>query len=119
MEDLSLNVLITRLGLNANDSFENMLMELLTDVDTYYSLESIDESFWDPVIINLPDSKLDSIKSILLTECNDCAICAYSKRTFKELPCCNNHICFICTRKWFDKSVYCPYCKADIRDLEY
>ena len=47
----------------------------------------------------------------------ECIICNDLKNDFKKVGCCNNNICLECTNKWFNLSVYCPFCKCDQREL--
>jgi hypothetical protein len=39
------------------------------------------------------------------------------KNTFKKISCCNNKICLDCIQIWFNKSVFCPFCKEDQRTI--
>ena len=48
----------------------------------------------------------------------ECQLCNDIKYRKYVLGCCNKEICDTCVEKWFyEKSVHCPYCRQDIRDL--
>ena len=83
---------------------ENMLLEYLIPPD-----------FWDPVKVSLSNKEIQSIQSLPVTD--DCSICFESQDNFKFLYCCRNKLCDSCTVSWFNESVFCPYCKADLRDI--
>jgi len=83
---------------------ENILLEYLIPPD-----------FWDPVKVSLSSKQIESISSFSYTD--ECAICFDSKDNFKFLSCCRNRICDSCTLNWFNESVHCPYCKADLREI--
>ena len=70
------------------------------------------ESFWDPVVVSLSD---ELINSGIIDLSEECSICTNNNTYFKKLPCCNNIICKECNNSWFNLSVYCPYCKHDLR----
>ena len=71
--------------------------------------------FWEPVKVGLPENLLNEIKIIKII--NDCNICTENKELFCKLECCNTDLCQDCVNNWFKISVYCPYCKKDIREL--
>jgi hypothetical protein len=81
--------------------------------EEYFTNPEIDESFWDPVIVSLPDELINS--DIITIELQECTICNNNNTYFKKLSCCNNLICVECNITWFNLSVYCPYCKHDLR----
>ena len=76
-----------------------------------------DPSFWDPVIVNLSIQQIDRLEYIYNTVPLECIICNDLKNDFKKVSCCNNNVCLDCTNKWFNLSVYCPFCKCDQREL--
>jgi hypothetical protein len=76
-----------------------------------------DPSFWDPVIVNLSIQQIDRLEYIYNTVPVECIICNENKHDFKKVSCCNNNVCVDCTNKWFNLSVYCPFCKKDQREL--
>ena len=104
--------------------FENLLLGILEDTNyliNYRIFETDEdvtdeylESFWEPVIVRLSDSQINSLEHS--SESKECSICTYSRCNFNITPCCQNDLCVKCANKWFEKSVFCPYCKADIRD---
>lgn len=75
----------------------------------------IPDHFWDPVTISLPEDEQQLLKRKLLKQ--DCIICNEEVYNFRILPCCNNDLCVDCVNTWFNKSVKCPYCNQDIREL--
>ena len=105
-----------------NDSIsdlERRIMELILFntliLDSEYSEEyssEYPESFWDPVVVSLSD---ELINSGIIDLSEECTICTNNNTQFKLLPCCNNVICTECNISWFILSVYCPYCKYDLR----
>ena len=70
--------------------------------------------FWDPVVVPLPEGILPNSVNIINKECT---ICSHDSNEFIILQCCNNEICQDCSIKWFNLSVYCPYCKKDLREI--
>jgi len=75
----------------------------------------IPDEFWDPVMIGLDEQNKTKLKTVY--EYNECIICCYNKHFYKEMPCCKNNICSGCVDTWFNKSVRCPFCKHDLREL--
>ena len=75
--------------------------------------EEINDDFWDPVVVPLPEGILPNSVNIINKECT---ICSEDFSKFIILQCCNNEICQECSIKWFNLSVYCPYCKKDLRE---
>jgi hypothetical protein len=47
----------------------------------------------------------------------ECVNCCEDKNKFNILMCCSKELCVDCVDKWFGISVYCPYCKKDLREL--
>jgi hypothetical protein len=84
--------------------------------DYLVTANEIPESFWEPVTVCLSDKQIDLIKTI---ECEEieCFICKDNKNLYKKLTCCDNKICLDCTNIWFNKSVFCPFCKKDQRTI--
>lgn len=99
--------------------FELILFNtLILDSEEYYSeneeySSEYPESFWDHVIVSLND---ELINSGLIDVSEECTICTNNNTRFKLLPCCDNVICVECNISWFSLSVYCPYCKHDLRN---
>lgn len=87
---------------------EDLLDHLINSEYTF-----IPDDFWDPVKVILNENEINSLK--LSNEKNECVICSDNKESFREMSCCKNKMCEECTEKWFNESVYCPYCKSDIR----
>jgi len=90
----------------------NNLFRYLIDND---SPPFIDHSFWDPVKVTLSENDIIKLKDLFYTD--DCIICSENVNYFKEMPCCKTRLCFMCTNKWFNESVHCPFCKKDIREI--
>jgi len=78
---------------------------------------NINLDFWDPVIVNLSIQQINHLEYIYNTVPVECIICNENKHDFKKVSCCNNNLCVQCTNKWFNLSVYCPFCKCDQREL--
>jgi hypothetical protein len=110
--------------------FERVLIEnLIVNIDyTYYlpelpllsNLPEVPDDFWEPVKVGLKREYLDEFESIEIepdTNLFNCFICSLDSSSYKILPCCNKEMCSRCVKKWFKESVYCPFCKQDIRDL--
>jgi hypothetical protein len=76
----------------------------------------IPESFWEPVIVSLNEVQINELLPKIYRS-GECGICTECVSDFKELKCCNQHICVDCTQIWFSRSVRCPYCNKDIREL--
>jgi len=105
-----LNVLIRERNNYENYIYENYIYDyLVTTIE-------VPETFWDPVIVCLTDNQIDLMKII---ECEEieCFICKDNKNKFKEISCCHNKICLECTKNWFHRSVFCPFCKEDQRTI--
>jgi hypothetical protein len=75
----------------------------------------IPEDFWEPVIVCLTDEQIEEMQNITKEEM--CFICNEITKDFKILKCCNKDMCIDCTYNWFNRSVYCPFCKFDQRTL--
>ena len=117
--------------LRERQEYENEIYDYLVPIDIlrnggnlsisvnflYDSESDLDASdpFWDPVIVNLSEEQINSIPDIY-HDLTECIICTNDKNDFKNLRCCNNKICKNCTETWFNKSVYCPFCKRDQRE---
>ena len=91
----------------------DILDRLMNDRYLILFEDLVPEHFWEPVKVKLPDNVLQSMKEV--HEKNECIICSEHKEIFKEVPCCKHKMCKDCTLTWFHESVYCPYCKKDIR----
>ena len=78
-----------------------------------YLISSLND-FWEPVKVVLSESELNTFK--IINSHDECTICYESCLKFNEMTCCKNKICTNCTKDWFNRSVYCPYCKQDLRD---
>ena len=75
----------------------------------------IPDDFWEPVIVSLTKEQIETMKDI--TKNNDCFICNEQVEKFKILPCCHKDMCINCTDNWFNRSVFCPFCKSDQRNF--
>ena len=95
------------------DQIRNGLLYIILTEDSSNIFLNVPSNFWDPVIVKLPDGKVDDFDSIHIKD--ECLICTSEFDIFKKLPCCKNSICVNCTNKWFELSVKCPFCKTDIR----
>ena len=84
-----------------------------SEYSEYSEYPEYPESFWDPVIVSLNE---DIINSGIIELSEECTICNNNNTHFKRLPCCNNVLCVECNINWFNISVYCPYCKHDLRN---
>jgi hypothetical protein len=91
--------------------FENRIYDFL--VSPLYILP--DESFWEPVHVSLTQEQIDSLPEIQI-ENHECNICKETLFIFNKLVCCNQVMCIGCSDEWFNRSVYCPYCKQDLRE---
>ena len=65
--------------------------------------------------ISLTKEQIETMKDI--TKNNDCFICNEQVEKFKILPCCHKDMCINCTDNWFNRSVFCPFCKSDQRNF--
>ena len=92
--------------------YENELYDVL--ITNNVLNDFIPDDFWEPVRVSLPYDDLNKLKSILNEA--ECFICRDTKQLFTCLWCCSKHICNDCTFDWFCISVYCPYCKKDLRN---
>ena len=99
------------------DTFEDMLYLMLTDLDYSINADSVSDSFWDPVIVRLDEEVILDIPITSFCKGEECTICTSKFFHFKQMPCCNNTMCCTCSLTWFRKSVFCPYCKSDIREI--
>jgi len=72
------------------------------------------DDFWEPVKVSLSTEQISKLKIHNFSD--ECSICCECQSNFNIPDCCKNKICTLCVKKWFDKSVYCPYCKQDLRD---
>ena len=105
------------------EEFENYIYHyLITDIaditgitpELLFEESFIPESFWDPVSVCLTPEQINNFKIIICEEI-ECLICKDNKTNFKNISCCNNKICLDCINTWFNKSVFCPFCKVDQR----
>ena len=102
-------------NIHENNTFQNILNGF-SDYSEYLDLlldsEYFDD-FWKPVVVSLdPCFKLPEIE---IEE--ECVNCCENKNKFNILLCCSKELCVECVDKWFGISVYCPYCKKDLREL--
>jgi hypothetical protein len=58
---------------------------------------------------------LDELETIVCEKI-ECLICTDKFDTFKKVKCCSNKICLDCASNWFERSVFCPFCKHDQRE---
>ena len=108
------SITISNLNSYLNQDPDDDLSRFNRIIFRYIELNEND-SFWDPVVVNLSSQEIENFKEI--HECNkECIICNELKNTFKIVNCCNNKICNECTNNWFNRSVYCPFCKSDQRN---
>ena len=92
--------------------YENYIYDILVNPIIIIPDES--DTFWDPVVVSLNDiEKLETV----VCENIECLICTEKCNIFKKVICCNNKICLECANNWFEKSVYCPFCKHDQREM--
>jgi len=96
---------------NESGPFHENLFSFLVGPVVYYSFET----FFENVKVNLTNDEIDNIKNI--TKLDNCIICHSNFLDFKKLECCNQIMCIGCSFKWFKESVYCPFCKNDMRSL--
>ena len=90
------------------NSFELMIFDYLVE-------PTIPDDFWDPVVVCLSKEHIDSLEQL---EINDtCFICTMESNLFRKMHCCNKEICNECVYKWFEKSVKCPFCMQDLREV--
>jgi len=87
--------------------------------NSYNDLVDIPDDFWEPVKVNLPEYYIDNFEYIKNENISECFICAQNVYNIYILPCCDKDMCKECVYRWFGESVFCPYCKADIRDCYY
>jgi hypothetical protein len=113
--ELFMRLIHRQLNTNINSAINSFIPEDLLDHLMNAEYTFIPEDFWEPVKVNLNENEINSLK--VCNENNDCIICSENKDTFKEMSCCKNKMCKECTQKWFNESVYCPYCKRDIREI--
>jgi hypothetical protein len=118
--ELSENAPLYQLEINVLDPLNLLIRDRNRFEDYIYdylvTAIEIPESFWEPVTVCLTDKQIDLIKII---ECEEieCFICKDNKNLYKKLTCCDNKICLDCTNIWFNKSVFCPFCKKDQRTI--
>ena len=95
--------------IRSREEFENQLYDFLV------SPLFVDETFWEPVKVTLTASQLGMLNEVY--NFHECLICAQEFFWFNELICCKQLMCLECAIKWFNyESVYCPFCKVDIRE---
>jgi len=104
-----------------SDSEEDVYYHLTGTINSiYFFIEEhyrySEDSFWEPVIVCLTQQQIDSLETIICEQ-QECYICKEDSTIFKKVLCCNNKICTDCTTNWFNRSVYCPFCKGDQRNL--
>lgn len=111
--------------LEQRQQFEDELYDFLISQNSFYLNEEfedenilvfqIPESFWEPVTIRLSNQEIQGLEK--LTRELECLICKDNKQTFNKLRCCNKKMCCECVNNWFTRSVFCPFCKHDLRTL--
>jgi hypothetical protein len=79
-----------------------------------FEFNTVRSSFWDPVIVHLTSQQIENIQTVNLNQ--ECSICNVEKDSFKKVHCCNNVLCAECCTSWFSKSVYCTFCRGDLRN---
>jgi hypothetical protein len=93
-----------------NDLFNGVF---IINEEGYHNDGNIPEDFWDPVVVSLDPELIKKIPTKeIITECINCY---ETKDIINTLECCKTDICSDCVNKWFSLSVYCPYCKKDLR----
>jgi hypothetical protein len=110
----NLNNLNENLPSNLNENLPSNLNENLPIFVNVHLINIIPEDFWEPVVVCLSTEEISNLETV--TKDCECIICNDSKDSFKNLKCCNNDICGDCITNWFNKSVYCPFCKQDQRE---
>jgi len=101
------------------DRFTQLLIErsqLEAEMYDYLVAPLINESFWEPVIVCLTPEQISRMKETDSIENIECDICN-ELVNLKELGCCKKTMCGSCIDKWFSKSVKCPFCVCDTREL--
>jgi len=93
------------------NAFEDYIYDILVNPIIIIPHES--DSFWDPVVVSL--NNLDELETVVCEKI-ECLICTDKYDTFKKVKCCNNKICLDCASNWFERSVFCPFCKHDQRE---
>lgn len=104
-------------GINREELERNLIGLLLDNINSgdinFMNSVSIPDDFWEPVNVGLKhELKTETYDSVY-----ECLICCCEKKSFKKIECCNNKICIECCSHWFEKSVYCPFCKKDLRQI--
>ena len=113
--DQDFNELIHSRNELINNTF-NRFIEYSNDREIFVFIEQqIPETFWEPVIVKFQD--IDKLETLVLQEPVECIICTNLECQFKKVACCNNKICKNCINIWFNKSVFCPFCKCDQREI--
>jgi len=100
--------------------FENLVLERhIFEIQVYDYLVTpflfIPDEFWEPVIVSLNSEQISEFKK--LNKPDNCCICTLDFETFCEMTCCKNIMCVECTNQWFLRSVKCPFCIKDLREL--
>jgi len=95
--------------IHERDEFEDEMYETL--VTPLF----IPDDFWEPVVVCLTPEQIENFEIIDKTEI--CFICNETIDTFNLLKCCNKDMCVDCNYTWFNRSVFCPFCKCDQRTL--
>lgn len=75
------------------------------------------EDFWEPVKVTVSEEVFRLI--FRFKRCSvECPLCCETEKGRRtSLPCCDAKICKECAERWFTKeSVFCPYCRKDIRE---
>ena len=111
MNELPLNLLLETV-MRERDEFEQQLYDFLVEP---INLPEIPDDFWEPVIVNLSKQQINLLKNKLNED--ECNICASICNSFKLLECCGKEMCINCSVNWFNRSIKCPFCNYDLRNL--
>ena len=95
------------------DTSQNEL-EFEEEMENEMFFENEGSSFWDPVVVHLTSQQIENIQTVNLNQ--ECSICNVEKDSFKKVQCCNNVLCVECCTSWFLTSVYCTFCRGDLRE---
>jgi len=110
MEEILLDMLITDYYTQLQEliNYQQAVLQSSLENDLMHDL-----GFWNRVKVCLSDEEYFNLQNI---EGNDnCVICIDTANKFKKLRCCKNKICIECSSNWFNESVYCPFCRHDLR----
>jgi len=93
----------------SQNEFENEM-----EIEFQEEMENESSSFWDPVVVHLTSQQIENIQTVDINQ--ECSICNVEKGVFKKVHCCNNVLCVDCCTSWFLTSVYCTFCRGDLRE---